>query len=85
MDESQYQLGIRKMSTHELVSLVIAYRNELESCRLLCKAFTQENFAQDVMHKVICGYKEAHLSHVIEDYEWALKSAEKNDVGSSIN
>ena len=73
MDENQYQLGIRKLSPHEMVTLITVYRNKLKECSTLCKAFAQENFAQDVMHKIVCGYKKAELDILIEDYECAIR------------
>lgn len=73
MDESQYQLGIRKLSPHEMVTLITVYRNKLRDCSELCKAFAQENFAQDVMHKIVCGYKKAKLDTLIEDYTYAIR------------
>lgn len=75
MDESKYQLGIRQLTPHQMVTMIIAYRNALKDCQKLCKAFAQENFAQDVMHKVMCAYKEAELDTLITDYEYVLRKA----------
>ena len=35
MTEDQYQLGIRKLSPHEMVSLITRYRNQLKGCLTL--------------------------------------------------
>lgn len=73
MDESQYQLGIRQLSIHDLVTLVSVYRNKLKGCQKLCIEFARNNYAQDVMHKVICAHMEADIDLLVKDYEWALR------------
>lgn len=86
MDESQYQLGIRKLSPHEMVSLIIAYRNELRSCESLCRSFAEENYAQDPLHKVACAYKAANLDTVIHDYKQALNKEDmRKDVFGGVD
>lgn len=73
MDESQFQLGIRQLSPHDLVTLVSVYRNKLKGCQKLCEDFAQNNYAQDVMHKVICGYLAADIDVITKDYNEALR------------
>ena len=73
MNEEDYQMGIRQLSTHDLVTLVTAYRKKLIGCRKLCEDFARNNLAQDVMHKVQCAYMEADLDLIIRDYEEALR------------
>lgn len=81
MDESQYQLGIRKLSPHEMVALIIAYRNELLTCEKLCRSFAEENYAQEPLHKVTCAYKAANINTLVHDYERAL---EREDIRKEI-
>ena len=73
MTEDQYQLGIRKMSTSELVALVTVYRNLLKDYTELCEAFYKHDFAKDQIHKVTCAVKAERLKKYIEDYKWALQ------------
>ena len=73
MDEDQYQLGIRKLPTDKLVTLVIAYRNKLKGCANLCKAFAEENYAQQPLHKVACAHLKAEIDQITTDFEWAIK------------
>lgn len=73
MDEEQYQLGIRKLPPHKLVTLVIAYRNKLKGCSNLCKAFAEENYAQQPLHKVTCAYLKANIDQIVEDFELAIQ------------
>ena len=73
MTEEQYQLGIRDLSKHELITLVTVYRNELKSCNEIFKDFAVNNFAQNVWHKVICAIKLARVQSMIEDYKVAIK------------
>ena len=81
MDEDQYQLGIRKLSQHEMIALIIAYRNELIFCEKLCRSFAEENYAQEPLHKVVCAYKASNLDTVIHDYKIALeRDNERKDV-----
>lgn len=43
MDEEQYQMQLREMSKHELVTLVTYYRNRLKEIEKLSKDWRQLN------------------------------------------
>lgn len=75
MDEDQYQLGIRKLSPHEMVSLIVGYRNDVLKCvrlfeQLLNSDTSYLNAIQKEMLKIaVINMKEraADFGLVLED------------------
>lgn len=72
MNEEQYQLGIRKMTPHEKVTMITVYRNIiLEQCDNLrmIKQYLLDNPAQELWATQLIK----ELEEITSDYKVALK------------
>lgn len=77
LSENDYQLGIRGLSKHDLVTLVNVYRNEIKDMVKILNAYVSEGLAKDIMHKVISARESKLAEELINDYNFALKSLDK--------
>ena len=50
----------------ELLIFIAQLQDKLKACNSLCKKFSQENFAQDVMHKIPCAMLHADLEQILD-------------------
>ena len=77
LSENDYQLGIRGLSKHDLVTLVNVYRNEIKDMVKILNGYVSEDLAKDLMHKVISARESKLAEELINDYNFALKSLDK--------
>lgn len=77
LSEEDYQLGIRGLSKHDLVTLVNVYRNEIKDMIKILNGYINEDLAKDLMHKVISAREAKLAEELINDYDFALKSLDK--------
>lgn len=77
LSENDYQLGIRGLSKHDLVTLVNVYRNEIKDMIKILNGYVNEDLAKDLMHKVISARESKLAEELINDYDFALKSLDK--------
>lgn len=77
LSENHYQLGIRGLSKHDLVTLVNVYRNEIKDMVKILNGYVNNDLAKDIMHKVISARESKLAEELINDYDFALKSLDK--------
>ena len=73
MIEERFQYRIREMSKFDLVVLLTKYRKELITCSKILKDFAQNNFANEPMHKVICGLKLSDIELLTKEEVWVTE------------
>lgn len=76
MNEEQFQMGIRDLSKHDLVRLVLAYRDECMTSGNIFKDYAENNLAQQPLHKVVSARKYARISTLCEDFNVILREKE---------
>lgn len=74
MDEDQYQLGIRKLSPHEMVTLIVGYRNDvLASIRLFKQLLESDTSHLNAIQKELLKVTVANLEERATDFNILLE------------
>ena len=56
---------LKNFKKDELIYLILQYKQKLQGASSLLKAFAQENFAQDVMHKIPCAMLHNNIENIL--------------------
>ena len=77
MTEDQYQLGIRKLSPHQMVTLIVRYRGVVREAASLCKKLLDSDTCfLNAIQKELLKVSIANYNEYVEDYTTLLDDEE---------
>lgn len=70
--ETEFINKINNLDKQDLIKIIKEYRRTLQEDLELLRAFAQENFAKDILHKLPCGYRVSTITNLLYNTDYIL-------------